>query len=121
MTWAMEGELTPNRVKMRWRIWARRRRPNPLETKADPGLYALVPRYFFHLHECGQYIADDEGQELEGLEAARRQALLEARHVMAAEVQSGKLCLSCWIEVIDCADRPVMKVPFKDALVVSGL
>jgi hypothetical protein len=92
-----------------------------METKCRVAVVAGVTRYFFHLHECGVLIADDEGQELDDAQAARRQAVLEARHVMAAEVQAGRLCLSCRIEVVDAADRAVLTLPFKEALELTGL
>lgn len=80
-----------------------------------------VARYFFHLHECGTLISDEEGQELVDRAAIREQAIKEARHVMAAEVQEGRLCLGCCIHVLDENERPVLTLPFKDALEVTGL
>lgn len=80
-----------------------------------------MPRYFFHLYECGNLIADDEGRLLPDEASIQRAALKEARHVMAAEVQAGKLCLSCRIDVIDEHGRPVLTLPFKEAIEVTGL
>jgi hypothetical protein len=80
-----------------------------------------MPHYFFHLYECGTIIPDDEGRELSGITDIRAAALREARQVMSAEVQGGKLCLSCRIEVLDENQRPVFVLPFKEALTVTGL
>jgi len=41
--------------------------------------------------------------------------------IMAAEVRGGQLCLSCPIEVFDAEGHQVLKLPFKDAIGVSGL
>jgi hypothetical protein len=106
---------------MRWRNWLAQSGSARRETNARQAVLGAVARYFFHLHECGVFIPDEEGQELDDAEAARRQAVLEARHVMAAEVQTGKLCLSCRIEVVDETQRPVLAMPFKAALELSGL
>jgi hypothetical protein len=33
-----------------------------------------MPRYYFDTHDGGTYLPDDEGQDLDGMEAARLQA-----------------------------------------------
>lgn len=80
-----------------------------------------MERYFFHLHECGTLISDDEGRMLPGLDAVRREAIAAARDVMANEVRAGRLCVGCCIEVKNAASQVVLKVPFRDALSISGL
>jgi hypothetical protein len=40
---------------------------------------------------------------------------------MAAEITEGKLCLSCRIDVLDEDGRPVIVVPFREAVTVTGL
>lgn len=79
-----------------------------------------MKRYFFHLHECGTLIADEEGRELPDVSVARRDAVAAARSVMADEVLSGRLCLSCCIEVKDSEANLVLTVPFSEALTISG-
>lgn len=79
-----------------------------------------MDRYFFHLHECGTLIADEEGRELVGIDVARRVAVAAARSTMADEVLAGRLCLSCCIEVKNSEGRLVMTVPFNEALAISG-
>jgi hypothetical protein len=34
-----------------------------------------MPRYFFDMHDGGPVLVDEEGQELDGLQAAQREAL----------------------------------------------
>ena len=52
---------------------------------------------FFHLHECGSIRLDSRGADVTNLEAAREIAYKQARSVMSAEVQEGRLCaVSMW-------------------------
>lgn len=80
-----------------------------------------MARYFFHLHECGKVIPDEEGRELPSSHNLREAAVAEARFVMSAEVQAGRLCLSCRIEVTDEDEKLLVAVPFREALEVTGL
>ncbi len=80
-----------------------------------------MPRYFFHLHECGTVIRDEEGCDLNGFDAVRREAIRAARALMAAEVQEGRLCLGCRIEVRDGRNEVVLTIPFRSALTISQL
>ncbi len=77
-------------------------------------------RMFFHLLECGSVTSDEEGVELANLDAARSEALRAAREVMSAEVREGRLCLSCQIDITEGDGTPLMTLPFRDALVISG-
>lgn len=79
-----------------------------------------MPRFFFHLHECGEVTPDEEGCELPDLEAAHVRAVEAARDVMAGEVRYGALCLDCSIRIADARGEPLMRVLFRDALAVSG-
>ena len=80
-----------------------------------------MARYHLNLHECGTVYADEEGVDLPDPEAARAQAIKEARSIMAAEVREGQLCLSCHIEVADDLGHVILKIAFKDAVAVTGL
>ena len=80
-----------------------------------------MARYFFDLHECGTVATDEEGVERDGMAAVRTAALQAAREVMCAEVAEGQLCLSCNIEVRDETGATVLTLPFKEAVVVSGM
>jgi hypothetical protein len=83
--------------------------------------FTAIGRYFFHLHECGTVIPDEEGRELAGHDAVRQAALAAARDLMAAEVQAGRLCLGCCIQVTDESGRVAVTVNFREALTLSGL
>lgn len=79
-----------------------------------------MARYFFDLYQCGTHTPDDEGHDLGGIDGARLHAVAGAREIMAAEVVSGSLCLSCYIVIEDHHRREVGRVLFKDALIVTG-
>lgn len=79
-----------------------------------------MPRFFFHLHECGEVTSDEEGCDLPDLEAAHVRAVEAARDVMAGEVIHGKLCLGCSIHVADARGEAVLRVAFRDAVAVSA-
>jgi hypothetical protein len=80
-----------------------------------------MPGYFFNLYECGKLILTDESCDLPDMGAVHSRAVKEAREIMAAEVQKGELCLSCRMEVLDEELRPVLILPFKEALKLTGL
>lgn len=77
-------------------------------------------RYFFNLHECGQITFDDDGVNHDDIGSVRLSAIQAARDIMAAEVRVGQLCLSCHIEVFDAEGHQVLKLPFKEAIGVTG-
>lgn len=78
-------------------------------------------RLFFHLHECGTVVLDEEGVEVESLADARLRAVRDARSIMAAEVGGGRLCLSCHITVEDDKGAILLTIPFREALQVTGI
>ena len=80
-----------------------------------------MPRYYLHLDECGIGSRDDEGRDAVDVAAARAAAIKEARVIMAAEVQEGRLCLACCIIITDHAGAEIDRVRFRDALTVNGL
>jgi len=79
-----------------------------------------MARFFFHLHECGTVIEDEEGIERRP-EEVREIAIQNARDVMCGELVQGRLCIGCCILVEDSNRQEVMRVPFKDAVTISGL
>ena len=79
-----------------------------------------MARFFFHLHECGTVTLDEDGLEHADLADARDEAVRSARDVMAAEVLSGHLCLSCYIEVADENGDKLLVIPFDQAVQVTG-
>jgi hypothetical protein len=79
-----------------------------------------MARLYFHLHECGHLVPDEEGQEVVDLQDARDRAIRAARDVMCAEVQNGKLCLGCCIIIADADNKEVDRIPFRDTVSLSG-
>jgi hypothetical protein len=77
-------------------------------------------RYFFHLRENGQYIADEEGLDLPDLRAVESAARTSARSVIAAEAMAGHIPLRATIEVNDEHGRRVLELPFRDAVLLDG-
>ena len=74
-----------------------------------------MPRYFFHVYD--DVIAqDEEGVELPSIEAARLNALIGARDLIAEQVRRGYFVLSHWIDVVDEQGAPVLTVAFRDAV-----
>ena len=61
-----------------------------------------------------------EGKDLPDREAIRECAIAAARSIMCAEVEQGRLCLACSIEVVGADGEPVMSVPFREAIIVTG-
>ena len=79
-----------------------------------------MPRYHFHLHECGDITPDEEGVEIANLDDAHTWAIQAARDVMCGEVETGHLCLGCAIVIADAQGQEVGRVPFKQAVKVVG-
>jgi hypothetical protein len=80
-----------------------------------------MPKLFFHLHECGSVVVDEEGTEVENLPDAYGLAIRAARSIMSSEVTAGRLCLSCHIRVEDAQGADLMTVSFREALEITGL
>ena len=80
-----------------------------------------MPRFFLDLHECGSITLDEHGFEFRDMDAARASAFAAARSIMAAEVQEGRLCLDCRIEMRGADRQLVMSLPFGSAVSVSAM
>ena len=74
-----------------------------------------MPRFFFNVYDDVVAIGD-EGIILPNLDAARLQALVEARSLMADQVTRGYIIRSHWIDVLDEAGVVVLHLPFGDAI-----
>ena len=75
-----------------------------------------MPRYYFNICNGNGFIEDEEGQELPDLEAARAEAIRNARSIMASDVQRGMLDLSSFIEIEDASNQLVHTLGFEDAV-----
>lgn len=80
-----------------------------------------MPSYFLHLHECGEVFLADEPIERTDLDAAHLAALAGARDVMRSEIEQGRLCLSCHIEIQDHLGATLRVIPFREAVSVTGV
>ena len=74
-----------------------------------------VPRYFFNVYD-DVGARDEEGVELPDEAAARLQALVGARDLMAAQVKRGYLARSHWIEVLDDHGEAHFTLTFGEAV-----
>jgi hypothetical protein len=80
-----------------------------------------MPLFYFHVRNGLGFTRDEEGKVLPDVEAAREVALRGARSLIAAEVAEGRLDLRGAIEVEDEQGRPVLDLPFAEAVrTVSG-
>lgn len=80
-----------------------------------------MPKMFFHLHECGTIIPDEEGRDVPDISIARELAIEAARAIMCAELADGRLCLGCHIEIVDETGGRLLFLPFRDMIEVTGL
>jgi hypothetical protein len=77
-----------------------------------------VPHYFFHLYNDLE-THDEEGRDLPGIEAARRAAEEDARHMAAESVRAGRLPLDHFVEVAADDGQPLFRVTFGDVVEVG--
>ena len=74
-----------------------------------------MARYFFHLHATDGRTEDSEGREFDSLAGARHAAIRDARSIICADVQQGRLDLCGYIEVADASGTTVLTVTFREA------
>jgi hypothetical protein len=77
-----------------------------------------MTHFFFHLHECGVVTEDEEGRDLPDLATARGHAEEAARSILCSEVEDGKLCLDCHIEIVNGTTREKHIVSFREVVTV---
>ena len=80
-----------------------------------------MPHYHFNLHNSIGFVADEEGQELADLDAARAEALRNARGLMAEEVRGGRLDLEGKLEIVDGRGTVLLTLAFAEAIELEGL
>lgn len=80
-----------------------------------------MQNYYFNLNECGKILTDEEGTALSTIEQVRDFAAIQARSIMCAEVAEGRLCMNCHIEVYDAGGNLALKMPFKQAIELTGV
>jgi hypothetical protein len=75
-----------------------------------------MPRYFFHIEDANRRrIRDEEGIELDGLDAVREEALQSARELMSDNVLQGRRADGNRFVVTDEAGAIVAEISFADA------
>jgi len=85
------------------------------------GHYVPVPRFYLHVCDGKVFAEDDEGMEFHDAEAARRQAIVGLRDVMASELKDGQINMAAFVEIEDENHQLIMTVPFLDAVEVLTL
>jgi hypothetical protein len=75
-----------------------------------------MPLYHLHLRRTGVRLPDEEGADFPSLEAAREEAILSARDLLATHIRNGRLQIDWSIEIADENDVVVMTVPFREAV-----
>lgn len=77
-------------------------------------------RFFFHIHNGIGFVPDKEGVSLPGLPAARTQAIVSIRSILAEEMKlTGIVDLSGRIDIVD-EDGTVTAIGFGEAVEVRG-
>ena len=78
-----------------------------------------MARYYFHVrHGSGPVAEDPDGDDLVDLDQVRTHALDVARDLIArTRLESVRNWFDCTFEVADAMGRPVLRVPFGDAIV----
>ena len=72
--------------------------------------------YFFHLREGVDILIDTDGRELDSLDAAASNALVEARAIIAHEAREGRILLDKHIDVENADGGIVHRLCFADAV-----
>ena len=75
-----------------------------------------MSRYFFHLHDREGTLLDREGKDFRDMFAARSYAVLMARSVMSADVESGIFDQNGFMEVVDEKGKTTLTVQFAEAV-----
>ena len=70
-----------------------------------------MPLYFFHLLNGEGYTADETGQELPDLEAARRQALKAIGELIAEELAAGAENVRITLFIDDAGGERLLTLP----------
>ena len=75
-----------------------------------------MPRFYFHIRDEDTLIEDHEGSDLPDLEAARVEALKDARSILAEKVKHGQIIDGQRIEIVDDTGEVVAELPMRAAI-----
>ena len=78
-----------------------------------------MPTFYFDLYN-DIVSKDDEGRELDDIEAAKKCAVEDARNMAAESVREGRLDLSHYVEVTDVDGASLARVTFGEAVKIVG-
>ncbi|NHT78579.1 hypothetical protein G8E10_23020 [Rhizobiaceae bacterium CRRU44] len=74
-----------------------------------------MPIFHLNISTRTTVIPDEEGSELADLDAARREAIMDARALMSAAILQGRDISHRQIEICDADGDLLMEVPFSEA------
>lgn len=78
-----------------------------------------MAHYFFNVRNGHGLVPDEEGRQLDGVEAARAAAIADARSMLSAEVLEGQLDMGGRIEIEDADHVRVLTVHFREAVALK--
>ena len=78
-----------------------------------------MPRFYFHLWDGEEWLADPEGMRLSDSAMAIDASLRQARDVMAGDVLRGWLDMNCRIAVNDDKGETIHMLAFADCITVA--
>jgi len=79
-----------------------------------------MARYFLHLVDGDDVICDPEGSDLPSIAAAREQALLSAREILAEAIKLGSRRVPCFVVAVSEGGNEVAVIDVR-AIVLSTL
>jgi hypothetical protein len=74
-----------------------------------------MPRFFFNISTRTTIIRDEEGTELADLDAARCEAINDARGMMSTAIREGRDISHRHIDICDAVGTVLLKVAFSEA------
>jgi hypothetical protein len=74
----------------------------------------VMPRYFFHIRDRGNFIPDEEGMELADLHAARSEATVSAHAMLADAIADADDISHQVIEVSDGSGRVLAELALRE-------
>ena len=102
----------------------RMRLDEAVQPSAEPDASILhlsaMPRFFFHLREREELIADEIGVDFASVEEARRHAEDAARDIVAEKVKTGEVIDGEAIEVALRTGERVAEIPLRSVLRIKG-
>jgi hypothetical protein len=75
-----------------------------------------MEHFYFHLRAGDQLIPDVQGQDLPDVSAARREAILSAREILAGAIRAGQAMVPDAFVISDEAGRALDTVPLAEVL-----